>query len=88
LTRKRETQLGVSAVTFLALSVWIGPTAACWLIGLAAIVAVWAALCRRFPVVGTLTEAFFRGFLPGLISGLFGYRGGYGYYRAARRRRR
>ena len=83
--RRSKRALGVTAVTFLTLCVWLGPHAACWLIAIAAVVALWAALCRRFPVVGYLTGAFFRGFVPGLISGLFGY-GGYRYY--GRRHRR
>ena len=72
--RRSKELLGSSAVTFLALCIWMSPNAACWFVGIAAIIAVWVALCRRFPVVSYLTGAFFRGFVPGLISGLFGYR--------------
>jgi hypothetical protein len=74
--RKSKKLLAISAVTFLTLSVWMGPEAACWLIGSAAIVAVWTALCRRFPTVGWFTYVFFNSFVLGLIGGLFGYRGG------------
>ena len=77
---KRATQIGISATTFLTLCVWIGPNAACWLIAIAAIVTGWVLLAHRLPVVGWLTYVFFNSFVLGLISGLFGYRGGYGYY--------
>jgi hypothetical protein len=72
---------GLSAVVFLMLCIWLGPQAACWLVAIAAIVAMWVALCRRFPVVGYLTYRFFLGF----FGGLFGYRT---YYRPRYRRRR
>jgi hypothetical protein len=86
-TRYDENRLGLSATTFLLLYLWMGPTAACWLIAIVAIVAAWIALCRRFPAVGYFTYVFFDGF----VGGLFGSRGGgygYGYYYAPRRRRR
>ena len=83
--RKSKDLLAVSAITFLTLSVWIGPTAACWLIGIAAFVASWVALCRKWPFVGAFTSAF----LVGFLGGLFGNRGGYGYtYRTPHKRRR
>jgi hypothetical protein len=75
--------LGVSAVTFLTLCVWIGPHAACWLVAIAAIIAMWVWLCRCFPTFVWLTAEFFDGFL----GGLFGYRSGV-YYRPRYRRRR
>jgi hypothetical protein len=49
---KCAAQIGVSTTTFLALSIWLGPTAACWLIAIAATLTVWFWLCRRFPVLG------------------------------------
>ena len=79
---------GISATTFLMLSIWIGPTAACWLIAIAAIVAGWIWLGHRFPTVGWLTYVFFNSFVLGLIGGLFGYRGGYYYAYRPRTRRR
>jgi hypothetical protein len=79
--RRSKELLGVSAVTFLALCIWVGPNAACWFIAIAAIIAVWVALCRRFPTFGWLTFVFFDGF----FGGLFGYSSGT-YYRPRRRR--
>jgi hypothetical protein len=76
--RKSKELLDLSAVTFLALCVWMGPHAACWFIAIAAIVAGWVWLCRRFPTFGCFTLVFFDGFL----GGLFGYRSG--YYRPRR----
>lgn len=80
--RRSKELLGISAVTFLALCVWMGPDAAVWFIFIAAIVAVWVALGRRFPTFGWLTAIFIDGF----FGGLFGYRSGI-YYRPRRRRR-
>jgi hypothetical protein len=85
--RRSKDLLGVSATTFLALSIWIGPHAACWLIAIAALVAGWIWLAARFPTVGYLTYVFFYGVVGGLISGLFGYRSGYGYHPRYLRRR-
>jgi hypothetical protein len=79
--RKSKDLLGVSAITFLTLCVWIGPHAACWLIAIAAIIAGWIWLANRFPTFGWLTYVFFDGFL----GGLFGYRAG--YYHGPRYRR-
>lgn len=76
-----EDRAGLSATTFLLLGIWLGPTAACWLVAIAAIVAGWVWLCRRFPTFGWLTYVFFDGF----CGGLFGYRSGI-YYRPRRRR--
>ena len=80
---KRAAQIGVTATTFLALSIAFGPRAAFWLIGITALIACWAWLCVRFPFFGVFTVAC----LSGFISGLFGWRGGY-YYRPYYRRRR
>jgi hypothetical protein len=81
--------LAVTATTYLLLGVAFGVHAAFYLVVASALIALWAAACRRFPVVARLTHAFFFGFVLGLISGLFGTRGGYyGYgYRRYRRRR-
>lgn len=65
--RSSKELLSVSAVTFLALCVWMGPDRACFFVAVAAIIAAWVALCRRFPFVGVLTLLFF----DGLVSGLF-----------------
>ena len=80
---KRAAQIGVTATTFLALCIWLGPNAACWLIVIAAFIACWAWLCVRFPFFGVFTVACISGF----VGGLFGYRSGY-YYRPYYRRRR
>ena len=72
-THRSAALLAVSATTYLVLGVAFGIHAAFTLVVLAAVVALWVALCRRFPVVGALTLAFVSGFL----GGLFGY-GGYG----------
>ena len=74
MTRKREAQLGLSAVVFLVLCVWMGPHAACWLVAIAAIVAMWVAACRRWPFAARLSIAFLDGFLSGLIGSRRRYR--------------
>ena len=74
--------LGVSAVAFLALAIWMGPHAACWLVAIAAFIAAWVWLCRRFPTFSWFTYVFIDGF----CGGLFGYRSGI-YYRPRCRRR-
>ena len=61
--------LAVSAVTYLALAIFVGVHAAFYLVIASALIALWVALCRRFPVVGILTLAF----VSGLLGGLFGY---------------
>jgi hypothetical protein len=81
-THRRSELLAVSAVAYLALALGLGVHTAFVLVVLAALIVLWAAACRRFPVVARLTHAFFFGFVLGLISGLFGTRGGYGYYRS------
>ena len=78
---------GLSATTFLMLGIWLGPDRAVFLIVVAAIVALWVQVCRRFPVVARLTYVFFNSFVLGLISGLIGYRSGYVYRPRYRRRR-
>ena len=62
------------------LGVAFGVHAAFAVVIASAVIAGWIWLARRFPVIGRLTHAFFFGFVLGLISGLFGTRGGYGYY--------
>jgi uncharacterized membrane-anchored protein len=88
MTHSDENRIGVTATTFLALSIWLGPDLACWLISGAALVTVWVWLAARFPTVGYLTYVLFYGFVGGLISGLLGYRSGYGYHPRTCRRRR
>jgi hypothetical protein len=85
-THSSKHLLAISATTYLALAIALGVHAAFYLVVLAAVIALWVVAARRFPVVGWLTYVFFDGFLGGFISGLFGYRGGYGYY--GRRTRR
>jgi hypothetical protein len=43
---------GVSATSFLTLAIWLGPHRAAFFITVAALLWGFAALCRRFPVVG------------------------------------
>ena len=73
----------LSAVVYLTLCVWLGPTAAFWLTVIGAWTLFWFYLCGRFPILGSFTSAF----LVGFFGGLFGYRTGY-YYRPRYRRRR
>ena len=86
--RRSKDLLVVSAVTYLVLALALGVHVAFVLVIASAIIALWVAAARRFPVIGALTAAFFRGFVPGLISGLFGSRGGGYTYRSGYRRRR
>jgi hypothetical protein len=79
-THSDDDRIGLSATTFLVLSIWLGPHAAVWLIAITAIIALWIALCRRFPLIGWFTYVFFDGF----VSGLFGYRRRYYYPRTRR----
>jgi hypothetical protein len=76
--------LAVTATTYLLLGVAFGVHVAFALVVASAVVTLWVAACRRFPLVRWFTQ----GFVLGLISGLFGARGGYyGYgYRGYRRR--
>lgn len=69
-THSRRALIGISAATFLLLCLWLGPRLACSLLVVIAIVAVWVALCRRYPAAGYLTGIFFVGF----VGGLFGLR--------------
>ena len=87
-THNSKDLLAVSAVAYLALALGLGVHVAFALVVASAVIAIWAAAARRFPVVARLTHAFFFGFVLGLISGLFGYRGGYYYGYGYRRRRR
>ena len=58
---KRAAQIGVTATTFLALCVWIGPDRACFLIAIAAILTIWFWLCCRFPTAALIATGFIRG---------------------------
>jgi hypothetical protein len=60
---KREAQIGVTATTFLALSIWIGPDRAVFLFAVVAIVAIWIASCHRWPLVAVFTIGVVRGLL-------------------------
>jgi dolichol kinase len=73
MTKRDEGLLGISAATFLLLCVWLGPHVAFYGVVLAVLIALWVAICRRWPFVGYCTAVFLGGFL----SGLFGYRSGY-----------
>jgi hypothetical protein len=68
-THRRKTLLGVTATTYLVLCVAFGIHLAFWLVVLTAVVVRWAALCRRWPLVGVATIGFFEG--------LFNIRSGY-----------
>lgn len=85
-TRRDQQLIGISAVTYLILCLWLGPHGAFYLVLATAIITVWWALCRRFPFVGVMTIAM----LTGFFSGLFGYRSGgcYRSYYVRRNRRR
>jgi hypothetical protein len=83
-SRRGMKRLWLSAIVYLALCVWLGPTAAFWLTAIGAWTLFWVYLCGRFPILGRFTSVF----LVGFIGGLFGSRGGYGYYSYAPRRRR
>ena len=74
----------LSATVYLTLCIWLGPTAAFWLTAIGGWTIFWFWLCGRFPVLGRFTSAF----LTGFVGGLFGSRGGYGYYSYGPRRRR
>jgi Flp pilus assembly protein TadB len=60
-THSRKALLGVSAMTYLALCVWLGPKVATSLIIVAALLAAWFWTCRRHPTAAWLTWAFMRG---------------------------
>ena len=53
----------VSAVTFLTLCVWIGPSRTLLFLMIAAALVVWFWLIRRFPGVGVALLGFLRGLL-------------------------
>lgn len=87
-TRNSKALLTVTATTYLVLGLALGIHAAFTLVIAAAVVALWIAACRRFPVVGHYSYVFFYGFVGGLLSGLLGNGAGAAYYRAPRRIRR
>ena len=66
--RSSKRLLAISATTFLLLGIWLGPDRAVFMIAVAAIVAGWVALCRRFPLVAIFTLGLFRGLVRGLFS--------------------
>jgi uncharacterized membrane protein YgaE (UPF0421/DUF939 family) len=68
-TATDEQRTGQSAVLFLLLCVRLGPHLAVSLVVVAAIIALWIAVIRRYPAVGRLTGAFLGGFVSGLFSG-------------------
>ena len=83
-THNRRQLLAISAVVYLTLAIGLGVHIAFYLVIVSALIALWAAIARRFPAVGALTAVFFSSFLTGLIGGLVGYGGGY-YGRRYRR---
>jgi hypothetical protein len=54
---------GLSATTFLILCIWLGPRLACSWLTVVAAVALWAAACRRWPILVSLSASFLRGLL-------------------------
>jgi hypothetical protein len=74
----------LSAVVYLTLCVWLGPTAAFWLTVIGAWTLFWFYLCGKWPILGRLTSAF----LVGFIGGLFSNRASYRPYGPRRRRPR
>jgi hypothetical protein len=83
-SRRGMKQIAVSAVCYLALCVWLGPTAAFWLTLIGSWALFWFWLCGRFPILARLTSAF----LVGFIGGLFSNRASYRPYGPRRRRPR
>jgi hypothetical protein len=65
----------ISAIVYLLLCCWLGPTFAFWLTLIGGWTLFWFWLCGRYPILGAFSIAF----LTGLIGGLIGSRGG-GYY--------
>ena len=65
-THNSKHLLAVSATTYLALPIAFGVHAAFYLVIASAVVALWAAACRRFPIVGYFTGVFVIGFIQGL----------------------
>jgi hypothetical protein len=85
-SRRGAKRWWLSAIVYLTLCVWLGPTAAFWLTVIGGWTLFWFYLCGRFPLLARFTSAF----LVGFIGGLFRSRGGY-YYSvrpSARRRQR
>jgi hypothetical protein len=56
---------GISATTFIALCLWMGPDRAVFLLTVVAIGVAWFWLCRRFPLVVWFTAGFIRGLIGG-----------------------
>jgi hypothetical protein len=59
--------LAGSVLTFVMLAVWLGMFWATFLIIVAAVLAVWAAACRRWPLVRIFTMWAVLGFIQGLL---------------------
>jgi hypothetical protein len=81
-TPRRAHQLNRSAISFLTLGVAWGPHVAFDLVVAACLIGLWVLICKRYAFLGILTLAF----ITGLIEGIIGSRGSYGY-RYRRRRR-
>ena len=81
--RKRAAQIGLTCTTFIALCLWIGPDAACWLIGVVAFVTGWIWLCSRSAWFSYFTGVLLVNLIGWFITGLYWYRS-----RSAYRRRR
>jgi hypothetical protein len=61
MTRRDEALLGISATTFLLLCVWLGPRLACSLLTIIGAMALWLAMCRRWPILASISVGFLRG---------------------------
>jgi 4-hydroxybenzoate polyprenyltransferase len=60
-THSRRVLLGVSATTYLALCVWLGPQVATALIFVAGVGTLWWLACRRWPWFAMFSLGFMRG---------------------------
>jgi hypothetical protein len=83
-SRRGHKRIILSAIVYLTLCVWLGPTVAFWLTVITAWTIFWFWLCGKSPILSRFTSAF----LVGFIGGLFGSPGGGYYYGPCYRRRR
>ena len=61
MTRADEARLGLSAVVFLQLCIWLGPDRAVFLVAVVAILTAWFLACRRWPWFAWFTINFLNG---------------------------
>ena len=65
MSRRGTKRLWLSAIVYLALCVWLGPTVSFWLTVITAWTIFLFWLCGSFPVLGMFTSAFLSGFVGG-----------------------